>query len=55
MNDELPCSPDGVHDPVHAAYTTTNATEVSLGLTGPLPPPADASECARTGTYAAGA
>ena len=37
MSDELLCSWDSVHDPVHAAYTTTNAAEISPGLTRPLP------------------
>ena len=37
MTDDLLCSWDSVHDPVHAAYTTTNAAEISPGLTRPLP------------------
>ena len=28
MSDELHCSWDSLHEPVHGAYTTTNAAEV---------------------------
>ncbi len=36
MSDELLCSWDSLHDPVHGAYTTTNAAEVLPGVTKPL-------------------
>lgn len=36
MSDELHCSWDSLHDPVHGAYTTTNAAEVLPGVTKPL-------------------
>ncbi len=36
MSDELHCSWDSLHEPVHGAYTTTNAAEVLPGVTKPL-------------------
>ena len=36
MSDELHCSWDSLHEPTHAAYTTTNAAEVLPGVTKPL-------------------
>ncbi len=36
MSAELLCSWDSIHDPTHAAYTTTNAAEVLPGVTRPL-------------------
>ena len=36
MSEELHCSWDSLHEPVHGAYTTTNAAEVLPGVTKPL-------------------